>query len=155
MQARAQHAQWRRQVRRDAYLAFHALIEDVYNKNWDLLEEMSLQGAVTPAHTPIALHEARRAASAEMEPIRRARGVVYVEGPRSMRQLAHQLDLLAHVILDAVALLKASESPSMDAMQVTDTNLQALSARAEEFLTAASRVLDDPEPTAPLSRLAP
>ncbi|BCL28653.1 hypothetical protein GCM10017557_35120 [Streptomyces aurantiacus] len=152
IQARAEHAQWRRQVRRDAYLAFHALIEDVYNKNWDVMEDMSLQGALTPAHVPTSLHEARRAASEVMEPIRRARGVVQVEGPPSIYRLAYQLDLLAHIILDEVAILQSRPSPEMDAIRQADGKLRALQAGAEGFLNAAAKVLDDPEPTAPVSR---
>ncbi|WP_156727550.1 hypothetical protein [Streptomyces apocyni] len=153
IQARAEHAQWRRQVRRDAYLAFHALIEDVYNKNWDILEDMSLQGALAPAHVPTPLHDARRVASEEMEPIRRARGVVQVEGPRSMYRLAHQLDMLAHIILDEVAILRSKESPEREAIGQTDARLRALSAGAERFLDAAAKVLADPEPTSPIPRV--
>ncbi|WP_405947524.1 hypothetical protein OG588_13755 [Streptomyces prunicolor] len=152
IQARAEHAQWRRQVRRDAYLAFHALVEDVYNKNWDVMEDMSLQGALTPAHVPTPLHETRRAAGEVMEPIRRARGVVQIEGPPSMYRLAHQLDLLAHIILDEVAILQSRPSPEMDAIRQADEKLQALQAGADGFLDAAAKVLDDPEPTTPVPR---
>ncbi|GAA2582768.1 hypothetical protein [Streptomyces tubercidicus] len=150
IQARAEHAQWRRQVRREAFLVFHALIDDVYNKNWDVLEDMSLQGVLTPAHVPITLHESRRVANEVMERIRRARGAIQVEGPRSMYQLARQLDLLAHTILDEVAVLQSKESPEIESIRRTDQWLRTLQSGAEGFLDAAAKVLDNPDPTAPV-----
>ncbi|UZJ30371.1 hypothetical protein [Streptomyces endophytica] len=152
IQARAEHAQWRRQVRREAFLVFHALIEDVYNQNWDVLEAMSLQGVQTPAHVPIPLYESRRAAHEVMDHIRRARGAVQVEGPRSMYQLANQLDMLAYAILDEVAVLQSKESPEIESIRRTDQRLRALQSGAEGILDAAAKVLDDPEPTAPVPR---
>lgn len=149
IQARAEHAQWRRQVRRDTYLTFHALVEDAYNRNWDILEEMSLQGALTPPHVPVSLHEARQIAGAEFEPIRRARGAVYVEGPEEMRALAAALDQAVHIALDEVAQLKASSTPEMEAIHRVDAEWRDVFRGADEFLAAAAQVLDDPEPTSP------
>ncbi|MCX5237593.1 hypothetical protein OG824_20535 [Streptomyces prunicolor] len=69
-----------------------------------------------------------------------------------MYQLAHQLDMLAHIILDEVAILKSRQNPEIEAIRRTDEKLRALSNGAEEFLDAAAKVLDDPEPTAPARR---
>jgi len=143
-QAGIDHAQWRRQARRDAYSAFLAPAHEAGN---------ALKQAARALIGDVEVTEADRrllAAHDSLTAVHAARAALAVEGPEAVEQLAHGVKAGLHSLQTTLLAWRDSAESSFDhnvkfverhAVEVT-----RVSERISAFTAAARAALDDTTP---------
>ncbi len=142
-QARSGHEQWRRQVRRDAYVTFLAAIQEALTHAAAFHENWVKGGPAADIHATQRMNELN-------ENMMRARSIAAMEGPAFLSKMARELLIGSQTwILRTFTGIQQlatdiEESDRKRALGVAhrDTRL-ALHLAMEEFEEEARRVLDD------------